>query len=234
MRFYGFHVDEIISESEGFLDPQLDPKLNWAINNLDYFPVEVTTASYEQLLRIPGIGVRGAQKIIQARKTSPLGEMQLKKLGIAMTRARYFITCNGKWFGKGMAMEPQALRAQLAKPINGGSKGRRSTQAIPGQMSFEELDSSFNIRPESSQRLKAGKIEVQKACFPQDILKEFQQIQADKQELGCTTLCIGPKTIGTMSSNEQEKMKAVNKPADAARLQGFQAPAETKSIWRAS
>lgn len=156
MRFYGFDVDEIIDEDHPFLDLSVDPKANWALNNLDFFPVEVTKASYEALLRVPGIGVRGAQKIIQARKTSPLGESELKKLGVAIKRARYFITCNGKWFGQGIAFERDALRAHLAAPINGGNKGRRSSKSIPGQLSFEELDESFCVGAAGRKQLTPG------------------------------------------------------------------------------
>ncbi len=147
LRFYGFDVDEVIDEQNPFLDLSLDPKANWAVNNLDFFPVEVNTASYEELLRVPGIGVRGARLIMKARKTSALREAELRKLGIAFKRARYFITCSGQWYGQGVTFEKDALRATLAAPIDGGTRGRRSDRAIPGQMSLAELDGSFNPTP---------------------------------------------------------------------------------------
>ncbi|MBO4365601.1 MAG: putative DNA modification/repair radical SAM protein, partial [Eggerthellaceae bacterium] len=147
MRFYGFDVDEVIDESHPFLDLDLDPKANWALNNLDFFPVEVNTASYEELLRVPGIGVRGAKLIMRARKNTPLHEAELRKLGVAFKRARYFITCNGNWYGQGIAFESDQLRARLVKPIDGGRHGRRSAQAIPGQMSLADIDESFNPDP---------------------------------------------------------------------------------------
>ena len=147
LRFYGFDVNEIIDEAHPFLDLMLDPKANWALNNLDFFPVEVNTASYEELLRVPGIGVRGAKLIMRARKTTPLHEAELKKLGIALKRARYFITCGGRWYGEGIAFEADVLRAQLTAPIDGGRHGRRADKAIPGQMSLADLDESFNPEP---------------------------------------------------------------------------------------
>ena len=147
LRFYGFDVNEIIDEDHPFLDPMLDPKANWALNNLDFFPVEVNTASYEELLRVPGIGVRGAKLIMRARKTTQLREDELKTLGIALKRARFFITCGGRWYGEGIAFEADVLRAQLARPIDGGRHGRRADKAIPGQMSLADLDESFNPDP---------------------------------------------------------------------------------------
>lgn len=151
LRFYGFDVDEIIDEAHPFLDLQLDPKANWALNNLDFFPIEVNTARYEELLRVPGIGVRGAKLIMKARRTSALHEAELKKLGIALKRARYFITCNGAWHGRGIAYEADVLRAQLAQPIDGGEHGRRSSKSIPGQLSLADIDESFNPDPAGRQ-----------------------------------------------------------------------------------
>lgn len=102
LRFYGFNVSEIIDEENPFLAPDVDPKANWALNHLDFFPVEVNSAPLEALLRVPGIGVRGAKLICRARRQSTLGEAELRKLGIAYKRARYFITMNGAWGGSGV------------------------------------------------------------------------------------------------------------------------------------
>lgn len=146
LRFYGFDVDEIIDEQHPFLDPLVDPKANWALNHLDDFPVEVNKAPLEQLVRVPGIGVRGAKLIMRARRSATLGEAELRKLGIAYKRARFFITCNGAWAGGGIEFSHDALRAQLAQPIDGGAHGRRSGKTIPGQMSLADVDSSFNIQ----------------------------------------------------------------------------------------
>lgn len=94
LRFYHFQADEILSPDQPNLNPLLDPKCNWAMNHLDQFPVEVNTADYRTLLRVPGIGVNGARKILSARRWRSLDEDSLKKLGIVMKRAQYFITCD--------------------------------------------------------------------------------------------------------------------------------------------
>ncbi|MCI8469232.1 MAG: putative DNA modification/repair radical SAM protein [Eggerthellaceae bacterium] len=141
LRFYGFDVNEVIDADAPFLDPQVDPKANWALNHLDRFPVEVNTAPYEELVRVPGIGVRGAKLIIRARRHATLREDALRKLGVAYKRARYFVTCDGRYAGAGVDFTREALRAQLAAPIDGGRHGRRADRALPGQMSlFESVD----------------------------------------------------------------------------------------------
>ena len=147
MRFYGFEVGEIIDEGQPFLDTQVDPKASWALRNLDRFPVEVNAAPFEELLRVPGIGPRGARLIVRARRQSTLHEDDLRKLGIAYKRARYFVTCNGAYGGKGVEFTPEAIRARLAAPIQGGRHGRRSARQCPGQMSlFESVDTPEKLR----------------------------------------------------------------------------------------
>lgn len=96
LRFYHFQADEILSPEHPTLNPTLDPKCSWAMDHLEYFPVEVNTADYRTLLRVPGIGPVGARKILSARRWRSLDETALKKLGIVMKRAQYFITCSGK------------------------------------------------------------------------------------------------------------------------------------------
>lgn len=95
LRFYQFKADEIISSDYPNLDVHLDPKCNWAINHLEHFPMEIHTASYHDLLRIPGIGVKSAKKIVAARRTARLDFPDLKKIGVVLKRAMYFITCGG-------------------------------------------------------------------------------------------------------------------------------------------
>lgn len=147
MRFYRFDAAELIDEKNPFLDLSVDPKANWALNHLDFFPVEVNTASLEELLRVPGIGPRGARLIIRARKTTALGEAELRKLGIAYKRARFFITCKGRSLGSDVAFSEQALRSVLSSPIDGGRHGRRSTRVARGQMSL--FDSTCASSPET-------------------------------------------------------------------------------------
>ena len=136
MRFYKFDAAELIDEGQPFLATDIDPKANWAINHLDRFPIEVNTAPYEELLRVPGIGVRGAKAIVGARRATALGEAELRKLGVAYKRARFFITCRGRYQGHGTRFDKESLHAQLAAPIQAGSHGRRSGKELAGQMSL--------------------------------------------------------------------------------------------------
>lgn len=147
LRFYRFDVTEIIDEAHPFLDPELDPKANWALNHLDFFPIEVNNAPLDSLLRVPGIGVRGAKLIVKARRSAALGENELRKIGIAYKRARFFITCNGKYAGKGSDFSREGLRPQLAAPINGGKHGRRSSKTNPNQLSlFDNVETPEKAR----------------------------------------------------------------------------------------
>lgn len=93
MRFYGFKVQELLNDANPNLDVDIDPKLSWAIRNMQHFPVDINKADYRMILRIPGIGVMSAQKIVQARKFGKLRIDQLKKIGVAYNRAKHFITC---------------------------------------------------------------------------------------------------------------------------------------------
>ena len=138
LRFYQFDVTELIDEANPALALDVDPKANWALNHLDFFPVEIDTAPLEELVRVPGIGPRGARLIVKARRQSALRERELRKLGVAYKRARYFITCGGRYAGAGVPFERDALRARLAAPIDGGRHGRRADRTIPGQMSLFE------------------------------------------------------------------------------------------------
>ncbi|MBK1809285.1 putative DNA modification/repair radical SAM protein [Clostridium sp. YIM B02505] len=99
LRLYGFKADELLSDRNPNFDINFDPKTFWALNNIHLFPIEINRAPYEMLIRIPGIGIRGAQKIMSARKINSLNFYDLKKLGVVLKRAQYFITCKGKYFG---------------------------------------------------------------------------------------------------------------------------------------
>jgi putative DNA modification/repair radical SAM protein len=117
LRFYGFSSDELLDEKTPDFDINLDPKANWALNHLELFPVEINRADYEMLLRVPGIGVRSAKKIISARRVKSLNHDDLKKLGIVLKRARFFITCNGKYSG-GIDMNDTLIRHALTDKAN--------------------------------------------------------------------------------------------------------------------
>ena len=112
LRFYGFSADELLNSSNPDFDKYIDPKCDWALRNLDKFPVEVNKASYRTLLRVPGIGVQSARKIIAARKFHSLDFDNLKKMNIVLKRAQFFITCKGKC-RNGIKMEREFIRWNL-------------------------------------------------------------------------------------------------------------------------
>jgi putative DNA modification/repair radical SAM protein len=121
MRFYFFKADEIVNEKYPNLDLSIDPKLSYALRNLHLYPIDINKADYEMILRVPGIGVQSAKMIVMARRHSRLNSENLKKIGVVMKRAKYFITCNE-------LMAPQkdylaeALRFKL---LNGDTKNGR-------------------------------------------------------------------------------------------------------------
>ena len=96
LRFYHFRAEELLDEEAPNLDPRLDPKCTWALRHLEFFPVEVNRADYEALLRVPGVGVRSARRILSARRVGPLTFEGLKRLGVVLKRAQYFLTCSGR------------------------------------------------------------------------------------------------------------------------------------------
>lgn len=96
LRFYGFRAEELLDDRHPDFDPRVDPKCSWALNHPEFFPVEVNTADYETLLRIPGVGVISAKRILSARRTGRLHIDDLKRLGVVMKRAQYFLTACGK------------------------------------------------------------------------------------------------------------------------------------------
>ena len=112
LRFYHFRAEEILSEEHPTLNPLLDPKCNWALAHLDQFPIEVNRADYHTLLRIPGIGPVSARRILEARRWRSLDETALKKLGVVLKRAQYFITCNGK-MTRGLRVKPDGVLRNL-------------------------------------------------------------------------------------------------------------------------
>ena len=127
LRFYDFRADEILDEKDPFVDPLLDPKTNWAIKNPHFFPIEINKATYRELLRVPGIGVTSAKRIVMTRKYSTIRYEHLKKLGIVIKRAKYFITVNGEFLGfkkenpeliRNALMEKEKMVAEQLKLFN--------------------------------------------------------------------------------------------------------------------
>ena len=94
LRYYQFTVDELVDDASPDLDMEIDPKLAWALKHPEFFPVNIQTADYEMLLRVPGIGVKSAKMIVMSRRFSRIGFYELKQMGVVMKKARYFITCH--------------------------------------------------------------------------------------------------------------------------------------------
>lgn len=114
LRFYGFSAGELLDEKHQNFNPYVDPKCNWALNHMDLFPIEVNKAPLEMLLRVPGIGVTSARRIVQARRVGNLDFLGLKKIGVVLKRAQYFITCKGK-MTEGLYISPDSvLRALIS------------------------------------------------------------------------------------------------------------------------
>lgn len=110
LRFYQFKVDEIVNDAYPDLDLEVDPKLSWALRHPEVFPLDINKADYEMLLRVPGIGVKSAQIIVASRRYSRLGTEQLKKIGVVMKKAQYFITCHELPIHTINEMTPEAVR----------------------------------------------------------------------------------------------------------------------------
>ena len=117
LRVYGFKAEELLNEKNPNFDINFDPKTTYALNNIHLFPVEINKAPYETLIRIPGIGIRGAKKIVSARSLTALDFFDLKKLGIVIKRAQYFITCKGKYYGA-VAFDDMRIRKALTPKID--------------------------------------------------------------------------------------------------------------------
>ena len=112
LRFYGFRAEELLDEQHPDFNPLVDPKCSWALAHLDFFPVEVNTADYEALLRVPGIGVTSARRILTARRAGKLRIEDLQKMGVVMKRAQYFLTASGKR-SEGLLFTPDSLLRNL-------------------------------------------------------------------------------------------------------------------------
>ena len=130
MRYYGFAPNEIVDDHQPFLDLEIDPKLAWALRNSHLFPIDINQAPREMLLRIPGVGVRSVQKILMARKFQTLSYYDLKKMGVTLSRAKYFITCSGATPLAG-TIDPLRLRGLLL-----GQSHSKHKQLFTGQLSL--------------------------------------------------------------------------------------------------
>ncbi|MCI9158193.1 MAG: putative DNA modification/repair radical SAM protein [Lawsonibacter sp.] len=130
LRYYHFRAEEILDEDQPDLDPRLDPKCCWALRHLDFFPVEVDRADYEALLRVPGLGVRSARRILTARRAGPLTFEGLKRLGVVLKRAQYFLTCSGRMM-QGLKVSEDGLLRRLV-----ALEAPALAQPVPEQLSL--------------------------------------------------------------------------------------------------
>ena len=114
MRFYEFEADELLEPSQPFFDTEWDPKMDWALKHIELFPIEINQASYHDLLRVPGIGPTSARRILAQRRLAPLTCDTLSRTGVVMKRARYFLTCTGRFCGD-VSMHPENIKNKLRK-----------------------------------------------------------------------------------------------------------------------
>ena len=117
LRFYGFSSEDLLNENNPNFDTHLDPKTDWALRNIDKFPIEINKASTRELIKIPGIGVRSVRKIASARRVHSLDFDDLKKLGVVLKRAQYFITCKGRYYGS-VSFNDQLIKETLKNNVN--------------------------------------------------------------------------------------------------------------------
>lgn len=130
LRFYRFQAHEILSTDHPFLDDRLDPKVAWALRNFDLFPIDINRATYEELLRVPGIGVTSARRIIDTRRLCHIREEDLKKIGLVLKRARYFITVGNKYLGDRTMSYQQLVSAMRSMEKPGSIKLLRETRQL--------------------------------------------------------------------------------------------------------
>ena len=138
LRFYGFSANELLDAGHQSFNPYIDPKCNWALNHMEHFPMEVNRAPYTELLRIPGIGVTSAKRIVTARRTGPLNFDGLKKLGVVLKRAQYFITCGGRTADGLKITQDAALRSLMSDTAFGMYRLGLPSGSVPEQLSLFE------------------------------------------------------------------------------------------------
>jgi len=144
LRFYGFKANELLDEKNPNFNNILDPKCDWALRHIENFPVEINTANYYTLLRVPGIGVISAKKIIRSRRSFLLDFEALKKLGVVLKRAKYFITCKGKYYTKTLDFNKNFIETNLVY-----QERNQNTQ-----MNFEQLSLFSKLQPTKEDKIK--------------------------------------------------------------------------------
>ena len=140
LRFYHFKVEEIVDERHANLDLEVDPKLAWALRHPEAFPIDINTADYEQLLRVPGLGTKSAWLIVNSRRFNRLTSYDLRKMGVVMKKAKYFITCHELTSGYAMPivgineLHPERLRPLLISK----TQQKRAAEERQLELPFEE------------------------------------------------------------------------------------------------
>lgn len=140
LRYYGFRAEELLTEKRPFFNTYLDPKCDWALGHLENFPVEVNTADFDTLLRVPGIGTKSARRIVEARKTGSLDYQALKAIGVVLKRAIYFITCNGRMLYPFLKIDEDYITRNLLENDKDVMKGFGEKVTYKQLTLFDDLD----------------------------------------------------------------------------------------------
>lgn len=159
LRFYRFSAEELLSEGENF-DINVDPKTQWALNNMSHFPVEINKATYDMLLRIPGIGLTSAKRILRARKLSPITFEGLKKMGAVLTRAKHFILISGKYYGN-FSLRPDLIYEAISE----------KKDQIQLHL-FGEIDEALGLLNSEEHRILTEKESIKKLLMEKAIIKK--------------------------------------------------------------
>ena len=130
LRFYGFGAEELFDDKHPDLDLEVDPKISWALRNIHMFPVEINKASFDMLLRVPGIGTTSALRIVRQRRLASVSFDDLKRMGVVVKRARFFITCRGKYYGEN-TFTPEFIRDKLTDAEQGTQMSMFDTAKLP-------------------------------------------------------------------------------------------------------
>lgn len=145
LRFYGFKASELLDQNHQSFNPYVDPKCNWALNHMEFFPIDVNRASYSDLLRVPGIGVNSARRIVIARRSTKLSFEGLKSLGVVLKRAQYFITCSGRIADGIIFTNDMVLQSLMSQKALRMYKKNYSLSQNAAQLSFFDNHSFMKI-----------------------------------------------------------------------------------------
>ena len=155
LRFYGFKANELLNEASPNFNMNFDPKTDWALKHIEEFPIEINKASFQELLRIPGIGMRSAYKIRNIQLVHNIQYEDLKKIGVVLKRARYFITCNGKYNG-GVPIDTRSIESRLLSITSAKKQSLKSYE----QLSFMEKISTLQSNKTKEQENKISSLQI--------------------------------------------------------------------------